>query len=1004
MATSKQQSDSIMERRAVNSSGRLGSLYDGCRDHVIEKSTKTYPEQHFPPSDPLQCYFINGDSEESNNLLRYVGIQDELRLNILLHVAKRLGIAAVLDYPHHIDKYTRFLYYSWIVREHQLQKIPDFKEMTGIWHEHKSATHVITSIKVGIDVIVVLQLPSETHIANEIDLILKKICDLLLRDKKNILRLFSDKNRVLERIIGTKVYSNIPSLTVLGDIPHILQRIDEIKKNATLCYALSYTLQTITSLYPSHSIKRAVFRPLCANFKHDIEQTMLWLRNAMKRLDVPLKEQISKFSSKHIKQLLHGDQNQFQEVKEKYRKEMRQLSKLVVDARSNPRETSEIDQALSADDQIMLETDISELIRALTDSETDGRSITNSQQTELEHWNVKKRDLDKNKDRWSLDHVLTNSNRLYPILPPTDASKKNKPSCDVTNEGKLDSNLHLVNTDLLYNDSQIPNLMSLPSTKNSNDYNDSRSLPLINENDAVAPAPSSKVPTNEIVNILLLGETGVGKSTFINAFANYLTFNSLEQAQNSEPIVLIPVSFIMTTGDNFDEHTVKFGEFDNLNNENFNNTGQSVTQHCKSYVFDLHHVNGKTLRIIDTPGFGDTRGIDQDDRNMEHILQYINNLTHLNAICFLLKPNTSRLNMFFRTCLTQLFSFLNPDVRRNIIFCFTNARSTFYTPGDTAPLLRTMLNSLSLSGIQFEKQNTFCLDSESFRYLVALKSGIELIANDKHEYETSWTTSVKESNRLIKHIDTKLSAYVVKNGWQSVKHAQFEISHMIRQILEAMRNILRNMIICKKNLSNESIKLRSIPLHRLATRCRSCKSTPLQIAEFWVLPTIPHEIQGDCLICECASDQHVPVDYMLEYELSNTSPKLDQVQLQSALNQLSQACARFAHFLMHVACSAKDDPFSSGLKEMIVEEIYICEKQKLTDFNKQLIEELTKLQDVHRQETNKMKPNQESVNLPGIYKVIKIIGEYPLVHEQMLAVKQTQQLVMEDYEYEVQRI
>jgi GTPase SAR1 family protein len=43
---------------------------------------------------------------------------------------------------------------------------------------------------------------------------------------------------------------------------------------------------------------------------------------------------------------------------------------------------------------------------------------------------------------------------------------------------------------------------------------------------------------------LILGETGVGKSTFINAFINYLVFDSLDDAMKDDNLnYIIPCSF-----------------------------------------------------------------------------------------------------------------------------------------------------------------------------------------------------------------------------------------------------------------------------------------------------------------------------------------------------------------------------------------------------------------------------------------------------------------------------
>ena len=47
------------------------------------------------------------------------------------------------------------------------------------------------------------------------------------------------------------------------------------------------------------------------------------------------------------------------------------------------------------------------------------------------------------------------------------------------------------------------------------------------------------------LNVMLIGETGVGKTTFINGFQNYLKYASLDEALAGEPIVPVRTSFDM---------------------------------------------------------------------------------------------------------------------------------------------------------------------------------------------------------------------------------------------------------------------------------------------------------------------------------------------------------------------------------------------------------------------------------------------------------------------------
>ena len=161
-------------------------------------------------------------------------------------------------------------------------------------------------------------------------------------------------------------------------------------------------------------------------------------------------------------------------------------------------------------------------------------------------------------------------------------------------------------------------------------------------------------PTNKKLNILLLGATGLGKSTWINGFANYLTYPNLnEAAANSGGISLIPTSFRITDVNQI-ETVISTGPDENENHED----GESATQFPKTYRFSYDDV---TVRLIDTPGFGETCAIEQDKENFNNILTHIARYNKLNGICILLKPNDSRLDGTFQYCIKELLTNLHKD-------------------------------------------------------------------------------------------------------------------------------------------------------------------------------------------------------------------------------------------------------------------------------------------------------------------------------------------------------
>ncbi|KAG0271071.1 hypothetical protein BGZ95_001184 [Linnemannia exigua] len=434
-------------------------------------------------------------------------------------------------------------------------------------------------------------------------------------------------------------------------------------------------------------------------------------------------------------------------------------------------------------------------------------------------------------------------------------------------------------------------------------------------------------PGDDEINILLLGETGVGKSTFINAFANYLRYESLEIAESMEMTTLIQSKF------EFVGETVIAGEPDQ--NERLSD-GHSSTQLCRSYVFPLN--DDIKIRLIDTPGIGDTRGVTHDRTNFEEILNYISRFEKINGICILLLPDKPRLTPSFRFCIDELLLHLHKSTADNILFTFTKTRSSFYGPGDTMTPLKTYVKELKQANdvtIQLVPNTLFYFDNEAFRLYAALKQGRVFDPKVKEAFAESWTKSVEEAQRLVKRV-MELTPHktdetvTLDMARRSIILLAPPLARINENITIELKNIKKHKAEAENNeMSAEELKTRLIcsymdldPINlarpRMVCTSASCTTIHGEIVRYSqhchdkcrvdsLANTFGKEILKMCSVmkgwktcrkcgCDWAKHMHVRIDYT-EVKKQKTDPVVEQ-ELNEKLSRVD---------IMNLAIAAADE-------------------------------------------------------------------------------------------------
>ena len=152
-----------------------------------------------------------------------------------------------------------------------------------------------------------------------------------------------------------------------------------------------------------------------------------------------------------------------------------------------------------------------------------------------------------------------------------------------------------------------------------------------------------KSHNKEYKTLMFIGETGSGKTTLINCFVNYLM--EIKQYDDFRYIIV-------------DEEHIK-------------NEGHSHTSDINVYyIYPSNNDEFPIIKLIDTPGFADTRE-EFDFEIIKKFKKFFENERSIDLICFVMKSTVTRNTEYQRYIISTIIGLFGKDLISNFIILFT---------------------------------------------------------------------------------------------------------------------------------------------------------------------------------------------------------------------------------------------------------------------------------------------------------------------------------------------
>ena len=352
----------------------------------------------------------------------------------------------------------------------------------------------------------------------------------------------------------------------------------------------------------------------------------------------------------------------------------------------------------------------------------------------------------------------------------------------------------------------------------------------------------------KVLSVLLLGATGAGKSSLINLL--YLWSQGVSHLEKVNR-TLIPTKFLSGL----------------TNTETSDLTQQDQSQTQKSFV---HRFKLKTdnisyhLSIMDTPGLGDVRGVNQDDANTQNILDTVSKTAELNCIVLMINGAEARVSDRVEYIIQRLSGILPNVVRDNLIVLLSNSRLTpnldvkkyINLPAERIFFIDNLIFSLNLKSqsaaslreINFEFKNL----KEKLGNILEMASNLKFVSTENFR-------KLKQKRELFK-IEIDQIRRILENKFKE----KSQCDELLKEIIQA-ENQKSELELHKFKRVTETYweEVNTDPIYN--TRCITCRSNCHENCSLDETSTQDENLFKDCLamiddyckICSHKFDQHV---------------------------------------------------------------------------------------------------------------------------------------------------